>query len=186
MSKGEKWKTYCHQCQRGRLLEIWLQQRWRRWSRLSLMAIDCFWRTDAETRCNTNVNCRNTSANCCNTNANTDAEKQCWNSAATQKLTQMVKDVIDGYNRRMTQMIKIVYTNTDAATPMLKRRCWNTTVGPRMLKHDCWKRTQMLQHKSETCWNVDAETRLLDHECWNTTVGSKHRCCNTKVKQAET
>ena len=29
MSKGEKWKTYCHQCQRGRLLEIWLQQRWR-------------------------------------------------------------------------------------------------------------------------------------------------------------
>jgi len=23
MSKGEKYMTYCHQCQRGRLLEIW-------------------------------------------------------------------------------------------------------------------------------------------------------------------
>ena len=150
MSKGEKWKTYCHQCQRGRLLEIWLQQRWRRWSRrrwsrLSLMAIDCLWRTDAET--------------CCNTNANTDAEKQCWNSVGTQKLTQMVKVVIDGYNRRMTQMIKIVYTNTDAAT--------------RMLKHDCWKRTKMLQHKSETCWNIDAETRLPKHDYWNADAGTQ-------------
>ena len=50
----------------------------------------------------------------------------------------MVKVVIDGYNRRMTQMIKIVYTNTDAATPM---------------------RTQMLKHD---CYNTNAETRLLE------------------------
>ena len=99
MSKGEKWKTYCHtychQCQRGRLLEIWLKQKMTQMVKVVIDGnLDCLWKTEAGTQ-KLEHRCCNTNANYCNTNANTDAETQCWNRVGTQKLTQMVKVVID-------------------------------------------------------------------------------------------
>ena len=141
--------------------------------------------------------CCNTNMNCCNTNANTDAETQCWNRAGTQKLTQMVKVVIDDNRLVMehaqvlehrswntiadagTQMLKHrhkccntsantdVGWITDAGTRLLEHECWNTTAGTWMLKHDCWNMNAGTRLLNHRCWNVDAETRMLNHRYWN-------------------
>ena len=169
------------------------------------MAIDCVWRTDAGTQ-KLQHKCCNTNANCCNTNANTDAETQCWNRVGTQKLTQMVKVVIDD-NRLVMEHAQVLEhrswnTIADAGTQLLKHehRCcntsantdvgWVTDAGTRLLEHECWNmtagtwmlKTQLLNHR---WWNVDAETRLLEHDCWDVDAETRlleHECWNTTVE----
>jgi hypothetical protein len=90
---------------------------------------------------------------CCNTNANanTDAETQCCNRVGTQKLTQMVKVVIDG-NRLFME-------HAQETLEMLEHKRWYTDAETQM-------RPQMLQHKRV-------------HRCCNTKC--EHRRCNTSA-----
>ena len=148
------------------------------------MAIDCFWRTDAETRCNTNVNCRNTSANCCNTNANTDAATQmrkqmlqhkCENRAGTQKLTQMVKVVIDD-NRLVMEHAQVLEhrswnTIADAGTQLLKHRhkCCNSgddEDGQGLSLMEIGYEAVKVDNTHKRYWNIEA--KVLKHNCWIT------------------
>jgi hypothetical protein len=63
-----------------------------------------------------------------------------------------------GYNRRLTQMVKVVIDGNrlwssqgcQHAQGMMEHECWNTNAGTQMLEHECW--------------NTNAETRMLEHE----------------------
>ena len=97
---------------------------WRRWLRLSLMAIGYGAVKTAGTRM--------LKHDCSNMNAGTRLlEHKCWNTTAG------------------TRMLEHDCWNTSAKSQMLRRRCWNTTAGSQMLKQNCRitdDETQMLEH----------------------------------------